>query len=95
MPQTTQCAMDNKLINATAITVRYFRQRVSISQEELASRANLDRTYISGVERGSRNITLKSLDHIVEALNLNYSEFFLFIRKEFKIQKMEVGLAKS
>ena len=42
-----------------------------MSQEELADRAHLHRTYIGGVERGERNIGLKNLVAIASALNLS------------------------
>ena len=44
------------------------------SQEELADRAKLHRTYISGVERGARNPTLTVLDKIATALEVTLSE---------------------
>lgn len=47
-----------------------------MSQEELAHISGLDRTYISGVERGVRNITLESLEQIIKALDLQNSDFF-------------------
>ncbi len=47
-----------------------------MSQEELADKAGLDRTYISGVERGVRNITLDSLEQIINALEIDVQAFF-------------------
>ena len=41
-----------------------------MSQEELADKAGLHRTYIGGIERGERNITLDSLQVIAIALNV-------------------------
>jgi transcriptional regulator with XRE-family HTH domain len=40
----------------------------ALSQEQLAARAGLDRTYVSGIERGKRNPSLKTADRIAEAL---------------------------
>jgi transcriptional regulator with XRE-family HTH domain len=48
--------------------VRAARQRLAISQEELAHRSGLDRTYISGVERGLCNVALVNLSRLAEAL---------------------------
>ena len=44
------------------------RTAAGISQEELADRARLHRTYISSIERGQRNISLENLFRIAEAL---------------------------
>lgn len=48
--------------------VRRLREKLDISQEELAERAELHRTYISGVERGVRNPTVLVLAKIAAAL---------------------------
>ena len=54
--------------------VRSIRAKRGISQEQLADLAELDRTYISGVERGIRNISLLNIVKIAEALEVNPSE---------------------
>jgi len=48
--------------------VRRARLALKISQEELAFRAALHRTYIGDVERGARNVTLRSAERIAQAL---------------------------
>ena len=50
--------------------VRHYRKAAGISQEELAARARLDRTYVSGVERGIRNPTVLVLQDIAAALGI-------------------------
>jgi transcriptional regulator with XRE-family HTH domain len=67
--------MGKVLVTAVASTVRHFRKSNGMSQEDLADRAGLDRTYISGVERGVRNITLDSLEQIVNALGIDLQTF--------------------
>jgi regulatory protein len=57
-------------------TIKYFRLQQKLSQEKLAQLADLDRTYISGIERGMRNLTINSLENIIKALNVSYSDFF-------------------
>ncbi|MBE9258983.1 helix-turn-helix domain-containing protein [Dolichospermum sp. LEGE 00246] len=68
--------MEKTLVTAVASTVKHFRKINSMSQEELADNAGLDRTYISGVERGVRNITLDSLEQIINALGIDILTFF-------------------
>ena len=46
------------------------------SQEELANLAGLDRTYMSGVERGKRNISIMNIEKVAKALNCSIQEFF-------------------
>jgi transcriptional regulator with XRE-family HTH domain len=54
--------------------VRSFRAKRSLSQEQLADLAELDRTYISGIERGIRNVSLLNIVKIADALDINPSE---------------------
>ena len=55
--------------------LRRVREAEGISQEDLAGRAGLHRTYVSGVERGVRNPTVKVLDKIAKALKVKPSVF--------------------
>lgn len=50
--------------------VREFRQRAGLSQEAFASRCGLDRTYIGGIERGERNLSLKNIEVIADAFEV-------------------------
>jgi transcriptional regulator with XRE-family HTH domain len=54
--------------------VRELRSEKAISQEELAALTELDRTYISGIERGKRNLSLKNILKIASALNVTPSQ---------------------
>lgn len=56
--------------------VRASREALGISQEELAARCKLHRTYVAGVERGIRNPSLKSIVKIAEGLDLAVSDLF-------------------
>lgn len=55
------------------VAVRKVRVSQGISQEELADRAGLHRTYLGDVERGVRNITLVSAEKIAAALGVRLS----------------------
>lgn len=54
--------------------VREVRQSRSLSQEALADLAGLDRTYISSVERGRRNISLRNIEAIADALGVGMAD---------------------
>ena len=56
--------------------VREFRKRKQLSQETLALACDLDRTYIGGVERGERNISLINIHKIADALSVDAKELF-------------------
>jgi transcriptional regulator with XRE-family HTH domain len=58
--------------------IKELRNKLGISQEELAARADLDRTYITSVENGRRNISIGTLEKIVVQLNCTMHEFFNF-----------------
>lgn len=61
---------------------RQLRERAGISQEELAFRAGLDRTYVSGIERGRRNPSLKSMQRIAAQLDdVSLDEVFVAARQ--------------
>jgi len=52
------------------------REELKLSQEGLAVKAGLHRTYISGIERGKRNISLDNLVRIIHALDITVTMFF-------------------
>jgi transcriptional regulator with XRE-family HTH domain len=56
------------IIRVVAETVRRARKGAGLSQEELALEAGVDRTYVSQVERGKRNVTIVLLARIAKAL---------------------------
>jgi transcriptional regulator with XRE-family HTH domain len=58
------------------IKVRRHRNNLGISQEELAFRSGLHRTYIGGIERGERNPTLSSIEKIAKALGIKTQVLF-------------------
>ena len=56
--------------------VREERKKLGLSQEELASRAKVHRTYIGMIERAEKNITLENIEKIARALDIKIGNFF-------------------
>lgn len=62
-------------------TVRSFRQAAGISQETLAELTGLHRTYISDIERGSRNVALINIVRIAKALKVKPAQLLDGVEK--------------
>lgn len=60
--------------------VREARGEVGMSQEELAHRAGIDRSYMSSIERGEQNIGLMSMHRVAEGLGVTLSDLVLIAR---------------
>ncbi|MCR9016973.1 helix-turn-helix domain-containing protein [Aquiflexum gelatinilyticum] len=58
--------------------VRAIRKSQNVSQEKLAELAELDRTYISDIENGKRNVSIETVFKIAKALNSPMINFFEF-----------------
>jgi transcriptional regulator with XRE-family HTH domain len=56
--------------------IRRRRRELDLSQEELAERAELHRTYISNIERGELNPSLETMEKLVKALDITVSALF-------------------
>jgi transcriptional regulator with XRE-family HTH domain len=56
--------------------IRELRLKKGLSQEAFAHLCNLDRTYISGIERGVRNVSLRNIEVMAKTLGLHLSELF-------------------
>lgn len=56
--------------------VRKERLEQGLSQEELADKAGVHRTYIGMIERAEKNITLENIEKIAKALKISIGEFF-------------------
>jgi transcriptional regulator with XRE-family HTH domain len=73
---------------AVGVAIRNRRTAMGLSQEQLGEVAGLDRTYISGVERGVRNPTISSLGRIASALECDLSA--ILIEAEFSAEQEAV-----
>lgn len=62
--------------------VRRFRNERKLSQEQLAEKAGLHRTYIGMIERAERNITLCNMEKISIALNVSLSDLIENVHEE-------------
>ena len=63
----------SKLLVRFGVRIRELRKATGMSQEAFADRCGLDRTYISGIERGKRNVSLENLKVLAKALNMSLS----------------------
>lgn len=54
--------------------IKKIRQKRKMSQEELAFESGLHRTYISDIERGTRNVSIRNIEKIAKALNVSLKE---------------------
>jgi len=62
--------------------IKELRKELELSQEALGLKADVDRTYVTDVENGRRNVSLEILERVIKALNISFTEFFN--SKEFK-----------
>ena len=67
-------AKRHRALTAFGLAVRRAREEKGYTQEKLAERADLDPTYISGIERGVRNASLLSLVRVAKGLGIPLSD---------------------
>jgi transcriptional regulator with XRE-family HTH domain len=63
-----------QILKAFGATLRTYRQAAGLSQEKLAAKAGLDRTYVGGAERGERNVALINIVRLAEAISIRPSQ---------------------
>ena len=71
-----------EILNRLGAALREHRQHAGLSQEKLAAKAGIDRTYVGGAERGERNVALVNIVRLAEALNVPPAELL----RELKLQ---------
>ncbi len=63
--------MEGELQRTVGRNIRRLRRARGLSQEDLAAEIGVHRTYMGGVERGERNLTLRSLERLAERLGVS------------------------
>ncbi|MGL5229255.1 MAG: helix-turn-helix domain-containing protein [Cetobacterium sp.] len=58
--------------------LKEIRNQKKITQEKLSELANIDRSYISDIERGVKSVSLEKIDQLAKALDINIVELFKF-----------------
>jgi transcriptional regulator with XRE-family HTH domain len=61
--------------------VRAIREELRLTQEDLAHKAGIHRTYLSDVERGTRNVSLVNIERLADALSVDIAELFRRVKK--------------
>lgn len=69
--------------------LRAYRRKMGMTQEELAEKAELHYTYIGQVERGEKNLTLVSMEKILNALEVSFKELFEDIGEQTDQKEMD------
>ena len=62
--------------------IKELRLELGISQEALGNKAGVDRTYVTDVENGRRNVSVEILEKLIKALEVSFQDFFT--SKDFK-----------
>ena len=94
-------AVHEQLVFAVSMILRDRRETLDISQSDLARKSGLHRSYIGDLERGSRNLSLKNLSRLAEALELAPSKMLALAEKRmasegpFKLKKKPVAKAAA
>jgi transcriptional regulator with XRE-family HTH domain len=61
--------------------VKSRREELALTQEDLAEQAHIHRTYVSDIERGSRNVALINIERLANALNVSLSQLFATVER--------------
>jgi len=76
--------MNKKLSAKFGEVIRELRKERNLSQEGLADKADVHRTYIGMIERGEKNITLENIQKLAKALNVSLKSIFERLEKNSK-----------
>lgn len=62
------------------LKIKFFRQQQHLTQADLAEKLEMDVRYLSDIERGKKNFTLKTLHKVAKVLGINPIELFVYTR---------------
>lgn len=65
------------------LRVKELRKAKKLSQEKLAYKADIDRTYMTSLENGKRNVSIANIEKVIKALDVSFEEFFNAV--QFKV----------
>ena len=74
--------MSSLLNKRIATQIRVYRKHKKMTLENLSNKADIDDIYLGRVERGEINITLSTLEKIIDGLGMTEAEFFSFLDLE-------------
>ncbi|WP_394191436.1 helix-turn-helix domain-containing protein [Paenisporosarcina quisquiliarum] len=86
--------MDN-LIKLVGINIREIRKINNLTQEELAEKSGLQTSFLAGIERGDRNITLQTLEKVINGLEEDPKSIFNFnlnIDEDYIYKKQAISM---
>lgn len=72
--------MEGQLQKTVGKNLKLYRQRHGLSQEEFAHQLSVHRTYMGGVERGERNLTLRTVERLAESISVEPIELLTELR---------------
>jgi DNA-binding XRE family transcriptional regulator len=78
---TLNVMVSNNLAKRVGILIRRIRTDKELSQEDLANRCGLHRTYIGSIERGEKTITIETAYKITRSLDMTLSQFFKLLEE--------------
>lgn len=64
------------LLKRVGLRIKFLRNEIGMSQEELAYKTGLDRSYMSGIELGKRNFSMKVLERLANSLEVSIMDLF-------------------
>jgi len=79
------------LLRAFGAAVRRLRAGRGLSQEQFAELAGLHRTYLGGIERGERNVSLVNINRLARALGLTLGELMTEVNREPTAHRLKGG----
>jgi len=62
------------ILTVVGENIKYYRTKLGMTQEELAERAGINRSYLASLERGRRNTTLKTVEMLAKALGVSTTD---------------------